>query len=301
MPITRIMLLGANGQMGQALRQPALPTDWQLGAFGHAECDITDHRAMQVALHHFKPALVINAAAMTAVDACEKNPDSAVAVNFEAAANLAAQCAFIDVPLIHLSTDYVFDGTDNERPRRPDDKMNPVNVYGNTKLMGEESIRHEHPWHVILRISSVFSQYGNNLLIKALKSIDENDELNIVTDQTACPTYAPDAAKAIISIADALLHGKVDGFGTYHYCGDPAATRMEFMQEVMKRYAPFTTKRPALHAARSSDFPALAQRPAYSALDCSKIKDIYGIAPQAWRERLAECIQVMMSHKGKAA
>jgi dTDP-4-dehydrorhamnose reductase len=297
----RVMLLGANGQMGQAIRHQPLPAGWELGAFGHAECDITDHRAVQATLRDFKPSLVINSAAMTAVDQCEKEPDKAVAVNFEGAANLAAQCSFIDIPLIHISTDYVFDGTDIERPRRPDDKMNPVNVYGNTKLMGEESVRHEHAWHIILRISSVFSQYGTNILTKALNSIDQQDTLKIVADQKSCPTCASDAAQAIITMADAVLQGKGNGFGTFHYCGEPEATRLEFVQEVMKHYAPFTVKRPTIVAAASSDFPGLAQRPAYSALDCGKIRDIYGITQQSWRTRLAEVIPAIVSNKGQAA
>src|SRR5271168_5398764 len=144
----RIMLLGANGQVGQALRAADLPADWELGAYGRAECDILDHRAVQNAVRVFKPDLIINAAAMTAVDKCETEEELAMAANFEAPANLAAQCASTDVPLIHISTDYVFDGTDGEIPYRHDSPMNPVNTYGYSKMMGEEAVRHELAWHV---------------------------------------------------------------------------------------------------------------------------------------------------------
>jgi dTDP-4-dehydrorhamnose reductase len=124
----RIILLGANGQVSQALRAEPLPTDWQLGAYGHAECDITDNRAVQTVIQNFKPDLIINTAAMTAVDKCETEQAQAIAANFEGPAHLAAHCAKHDIPLIHLSTDYVFDGTDGNKPYKTDDMMHPVNM-----------------------------------------------------------------------------------------------------------------------------------------------------------------------------
>jgi dTDP-4-dehydrorhamnose reductase len=301
MAAKRIMLLGANGQVGQALRAAELPADWELGAYGRAECDILDHRAVQNAMQLLKPDLIINAAAMTAVDKCEAEEEQAMAVNFEAPANLAAQCASADVPLIHISTDYVFDGTDGEIPYRPDSPMNPLGVYGHSKMMGEEAVRHELAWHVILRISSVFSAFGVNLLTKGLQSIEERDELKIVTDQKSCPTPAQDVAKALIVIADRILTGKSDGFGTFHFCGTPAATRLEFVQAIMNAYAPYTAKRPKITPALTSDFPGFAPRPAYSVLDCTRIREIYGIAQRPWRDGLDEAMTVLMRGRSKAA
>jgi dTDP-4-dehydrorhamnose reductase len=286
----RILLLGATGQVGQALIAETLPADWELGAFGRAKCDITDHRATQRALRDFGPDLVINAVAMTNVDRCEREQDLAVAVNFEAPANLAAQCSAMDVPLIHLSTDYVFDGKNGGRPYKPDDEMDPVNIYGNTKMMGEESVRHEMAWHVILRVSSIFSAFGSNLLTRTLAMIEQKDELKIVTDQTSCPTYAPDLAKVLIVLTDAILRGKHNAFGTFHFCGEPAVTRFEFTQAIMEAYAPHSAKNPRLLPALSSDFPGSAERPSYSVLDCAKIRDLYGIAQRPWREGLTEAI-----------
>jgi dTDP-4-dehydrorhamnose reductase len=227
------------------------------------------------------------------VDLCETEQDAAMAANFEAAANLAAQCAFMDVPLIHLSTDYVFDGTDGARPYRTDDPMNPLNVYGHSKMMGEEAIRHELPWHVILRTSSVFSAIGTNILTRALQTIETRDELRVVTDQKFCPTAALDLAQAIIVMADAILGGKSNGFGTFHYCGSPAVSRFDFMQVVMKAYEPYTTKRPKISTALCSDFPTAAKRPAYSALDCSRIQEIYGIAQKPWEDGLKDAISAL--------
>ena len=293
-----VLLFGANGQVGQAVRAARRPENWSLHACGRAECDITDHLAVQRLLQTLRPHLVINAAGMTAVDLCEKDQDQAVAANFEAAANLASQCSAIDAPLIHLSTDYVFDGRDGTVPYKPDDKMNPLNIYGNTKLMGEESIRHSFPWHVIVRISSAFSAYGQNLLTKGLAMLDRYDELKFVTDQLSCPTYTPDIADALVTISDAILNGKTDGFGTFHLCGDPPATRLEFMQAIMDAYAPYTTRRPILRPAVSADFADFATRPAYSVLDCQKIHDVYGITQKSWRDGLTTAMAHVMKDKG---
>jgi len=301
MATKRIMLLGATGQVGQALRAEPMPQDWQLAAFGRQECDITDHRAVKDKIHTIKPDIVINAAAMTAVDKCETEQDAAMAANFDGPANLAAQCSAIDAPLIHLSTDYVFDGTESERPYRPDDAMSPLSVYGHSKMMGEEAIRHGHPWHVILRISSVFSAYGTNLLTKMIQSIETRDELKIVTDQKSCPTPAQDVARGIITIAGAILGGKSNGFGTFHLCGTPAAVRIEFMQAIMDAYAPYTARRPKILPALSSDFPGFAERPAYSALDCTKTREIYGIEQRPWRDGLNEAMQLLMQGRSKVA
>ncbi len=291
MAVNRIMLLGANGQIGQALRAEPLPADWQLGVYGHAECDITNHRATQQTIRNFKPDLVVNAAAMTAVDQCEKEPDKAVAANFEAPANLAAQCSAIDVPLIHLSTDYVFDGDNGNVPYKPDAPMNPLGIYGNTKMMGEESVRHELAWHVILRVSSVFSAFGANILTKTLKMLDEKDELKFVNDQISSPTYAPDIAKTIIVMAEAILRGHSGGFGTFHLCGEPPCSRYDLVQAIMEAYAPHTTRRPSILPAATADFPGFAARPAYSVLDCSSLRAVYGIEQKPWREGLAEAMQ----------
>ncbi|MDX2028974.1 MAG: dTDP-4-dehydrorhamnose reductase [Alphaproteobacteria bacterium] len=300
MAIKRIMLLGATGQIGQAVRAQPLPGDWQLGVYGRAEFDATDHQAMQSAIQTFKPDLIINAAAMTAVDKCEIEQDAAMEANFEAPAHLAVQCGAADIPLIHLSTDYVFDGTEN-RPYRTDDAMNPLSTYGQSKMMGEESIRHELAWHVILRVSSVFSAFGTNLLTKTLQMIDERDELKIVTDQKSCPTPAQDIAKAVVVMGDAILRGKSNGFGTFHFCGTPDVTRLEFVTDIMNAYAPYTAKRPKITPALSADFPGFAQRPAYSSLDCSRIQEIYGLTQRPWRDGLAEAMDVLMHGKRKVA
>ena len=285
-----ILIFGGAGQIGQALAHETKPSNWEWIAPSRNLCDITDHRAVQKIIHERPPALVINSAAMTAVDACETQPERANAINFDAVANLAAQCSARDVPLVQLSTDYVFDGT-NHTPYQPTDPMNPINVYGHSKMMGEEAIRAELPWHVILRVSSVFSAYGSNLLTKSLKLIDERDELKVVTDQIASPTAAPEIAKAIITIATAILKGKSNGFGTFHLCGTPATTRFTFMEDIIDAYAP--AKRPRLIPAVSSDFPGFAARPLYAVMDCTTLAATYGIQQKPWRDGLTEAIKTL--------
>lgn len=286
----RVLLLGATGQVGQALTAETLPPDWALTGYGRAECDITQAKATNKALLDIKPDLVINAAAMTNVDQCERERDKAEAINFHGPANLAAQCSVHDIPLIHLSTDFVFDGRDGEKPYTTEDQMNPLSVYADTKMMGDIAIQQGLAWHVILRVSSVFSAFGQNILTRNLAGLAKNDEMKIVSDQKSCPTYAPDLAKALITIATAVLRGHHSGFGIFHYCGEPAATRLEFVQAVMEAYAPYTTKRPRLLPALTSDFPGFAERPAYSVLDCSKIRDVYGVTQKPWKEGVNEAI-----------
>ena len=293
----RVMLFGAAGQVSQALRHEPLPEGWDLGLYTRAECDITSHGAVQSAMREFKPDLVINTAAMTAVDTCETQHDEAMAANFDAPANLASQCSALDIPLIHLSTDYVFDGKDGDIPYTTDAAMNPLSVYGHSKMMGEEAIRHGHPWHVILRVSSVFSAYGANLLPKMLQLLETRDELKIVTDQKGCPTAAPEIAKALLVMSDAILNGKSNGFGTFHLCGAGESTRFEFVEAILEAYLPYTTRRPVLKPALSSDFPGFAERPSYSVLDCSRILEVYGIAQKPWRDGLQDAMKQLMTER----
>ena len=212
-------------------------------------------------------------------------------INFSAVATIAAHCDTVNAPLIQLSTDFVFDGTEN-RPYEPDDAMNPLNVYGNSKLMGEEAARHGLYWHAIVRTSLVFSAEGNNILTKTLHQIDTQDEITAASDQTTNPTSADFVAESLIIMAKAILNGKGNGFGTYHICGEPAVTRYEFLQAIMEAYAPYTTCRPKLIPVASADIPNHVTRPSYSVLNCDKAQATYGISQCSWRNDLATAIKV---------
>jgi len=292
----RIMLLGAAGQIGQAVQhiasQKLLPADWELHVFSRAEVNITDPAMLRSAMQNVKPALVMNASGMTNVDDAEKNEQLATASNFHAVAQMAAQCAALDIPLIHLSTDFVFDGRKTE-PYTTDDLMNPINTYGGSKMMGEEAIRQEHPFHVILRTSSVFGPFRRNILTTALALIEEKEELRIVTDLVSTPTSSIEVAKAMVSIGQQLLHGKADGYGTFHLCGTPAASRYDFVAEVLKAYEPHTARRPKLVGTVCAEYPESVRRPPYSVLDCSKIKAIYGIEQRSWKDAIKDDIEML--------
>jgi len=296
MAIPRLMLIGAPGQLGQAFRyvweQKADRPHWEIGAFGRRECDLTKPEEIKTVIHNYKPDLIINAGAITNVDEAERNENMATLVNFHAAANIAAQCSALDIPMIQLSTDYVFDGT-KTTPYTEEDQMNPINFYGASKMMGEEAVRQELAWHVILRVSSVFSAFRRNLLTSTIKMIEEQDELRIVTDIVSTPTPATHIVSAVITIAQALLNGKTDGFGIFQLCGTPSCSRYTLAQAMMESYAPHTTKRPAILPATCADFNSPAKRPAYSAMDCTKIKNVYGIEQRPWQEGLDEAMDIL--------
>jgi len=296
----RILLLGAGGQVGQTLLAEPLPVDWQLSGFNHAELDITNHFDVRGRIDQLKPDLIINAAALTDVDAAQNNPDLVRRINFDAVGNLAALCTVRDVPIIHLSTDYVFNGK-AERPYREDHKMEPINFYGESKMLGEEALRHEFPWHVILRVSLVFGAYGKNILTKMIEQIDRGDEIKGFTDLKAGPTAATEIAKAMIVIGSAILKGKPNGFGTFHLCGEPGATRLEFIQAVMDAYAPYADIRPAVTPIVAADWPDRAPRPAYTVFDCTKIREVYGIEQKPWREGLIEALDIFMRKRTKTS
>lgn len=292
----RIMLLGAAGQIGQALqhlgRSKALPETWDLALFSRAECDITSPAMLRDAIQTTRPDLLINAAGLTHVDEAEKDEKLAMATNFHAVAQMAAQCATLDIPMIHLSTDYVFDGRE-QRLYTPKDQMNPLNTYGGSKMMGEEALRGEHPFHVILRVSSVFSAFRRNLLTTVLALAQEREELRFVTDIVSTPTYALDIAHAITTMGQEILDGKIDGYGTFHLTGAPVASRYEFVEEVLRAYEPYAKRLPKLTATVCAEFPDDVRRPAHSAMDCAKIKAVYGIEQKPWKDGLREALAML--------
>lgn len=289
------MLLGGDGQVGQVIRSCTLPEDWHLDSYNKDRLDITNHSAVRVAIDNASPDIIVNLAALSSVDAAEKDKGLAVSVNFDAPANLAAICSFRDIPLIHLSTDYIFDG-EKEAPYSPEDTPSPINAYGQSKMFGEDAVRQELAWHVILRTSWVFSEFGNNMLIKTLNRAKEEGALRVASDQIGSPTYGFDLAHAIVTIIDKLLAGKSDGFGTFHYCGTPCATRYEFAEEAIRA----SSIKSDLTAAQAGDFPDFVARPHYSVMDCSKILKIYGIEQRSWRDGITKAILALVN-QGKLA
>ncbi|AYH15259.1 dTDP-4-dehydrorhamnose reductase [Pectobacterium parmentieri] len=276
----KILLAGANGQLGRCF-QDRLPTGWEILATDSASLDITDLAHVEEVVKGFQPDAIVNAAAYTAVDRAESEPEIAEKINVTGPENLAVVASKQGIRLIHVSTDYVFDGSATE-PYSEDSATNPLSVYGKTKLAGEQAVTKVSPEAMIVRTAWVFSEYGTNFVKTMLRLAKERDTLNIVNDQRGCPTYAGDLAQAIIS----LLEKNAEG-GIYHYCGDKEVSWYEFAEEIFKiankRNTIYSTL--TLTAINTGAYPTPAKRPKYSVLSCIKIKS-QGIYPSNWVKNL---------------
>lgn len=274
--LTKILVTGGEGQVAQALRRHALQKNFELFFCSHKEMDIANLQTVSSVIQRVKPDLIVNTAAYTAVDKAESEQEAAMLANYVGAKNLAIVCQQQAVPFVQLSTDYVFDGT-KQHAYQEEDKTNPINVYGKSKCLGEEAIREHCTHHFILRVSAVFSEYGNNFLKTMLRLGQEKKELRIVADQTTCPTDANDIARVIYLLSNRIFQQKASA-GTYHYCGKEAVTWHQFATaiiETAKQYQPLAVEKIAAIAA--TDYPTPAKRPAYSVLDCKKIETQFGI------------------------
>ena len=280
-----ILLTGAEGQLGRALRDAAGAAGLDLTALDRGGLDITHPGGVRKALVEYRPGLVINAAAYTAVDLAEDEPERAFAVNRDGAEHLAGACAAAGIPLIHVSTDYVFDGR-ARRPYRETDPVAPLNVYGRSKAEGEARIRALLSEHVILRTSWLYAVHGRNFLTTMVRLGRERESLSVVDDQVGCPTLADDLARAILRIA-AALPGHPAPWGTYHLAGGGETTWYGFAQAIFELAPPKLglTVREVLPI-RTADYPTPARRPAYSVLDCSRAAESFGIHPPPWRVAL---------------
>lgn len=252
--------------------------------------------AVAAAIGAHAPDLVINAAAYTAVDRAEEDRAAAFRINAEAVGEIAEAAAAAGAALIHISTDYVFDGT-KPAPYREDDPVGPVNVYGASKLAGERAALATNPRTVILRTAWVYAPWGRNFVTTMLRLGAERDRIRVVGDQTGCPTSAIDLARACLAIAPRLggAGADADFWGIHHFAGTgPPASWAAFATEVFRFAETLGQAAPAIEAIPSADYPAAAQRPANSALDCSKYARVFGAAPPEWRSSLARDIATFL-------
>ncbi|WP_233979691.1 dTDP-4-dehydrorhamnose reductase [Pectobacterium versatile] len=280
----RILLTGANGQLGRCF-QDRLPAEWEILATDSAELDITEIEHVERTVKQFKPDAIVNAAAYTAVDKAESEPELAAKINVTGPENLAIVASKQGIRLVHVSTDYVFDGNATE-PYREDSATNPLSVYGKTKLAGEQAVAKASSEAIIVRTAWVFSEYGNNFVKTMLRLGKERDALSIVSDQRGCPTYAGDLAQAIIS----LLEKNAEG-GIYHYCGDKEVSWYEFAQSIFLAALNqgVLEKIPQLNPIRTEQYPTPAHRPANSSLSGKKIEAL-DILLSDWRSILSKVI-----------
>ncbi len=282
----RVLITGAHGQVGQELMHSA-PASWQVSGFGSKELDIRDAQLVLDTVQKLQPQLIINAAAYTAVDKAESDQDCAYAVNHLGAENLAKAALSIDCPLLHISTDYVFNGN-HSRPYTENDTPAPNSVYGHSKWLGEQAITANCRKHIILRTSWVFGIHGNNFVKTMLRLGQERDALSIVSDQIGGPTSARSIAQTLWQVAQQYQSSGDCPWGTYHFSGTPTCSWYNFASEIFAQATTLglITKAPELNPIKTCDYPTPAQRPAYSVLDNTKISQQFNIAQSDWKSEL---------------
>jgi dTDP-4-dehydrorhamnose reductase len=286
-----VAVIGASGQVARALVRAAGLRDVPVVVGGRPDVDLNSTNSVTEFLHAAKPSLVINAAAYTAVDKAETDEAAAIELNVKGPTRLAAWCALESVPLIHISTDFVFDGT-KRTPYLEDDARNPLSVYGRTKSQGEGAVRLVLPEHIILRTAWVYSADGNNFLKTMLRLGAERDCVRVVADQAGTPTTADDIAGALLDMAASITSKRVaEPWGTYHFVAGGQTTWHGFAAEIFAQAAALGLKTPKLEAITTADYPLPAVRPAYSVLDTAKIGATFGIAPNPWQTGVAETVR----------
>jgi len=293
----QVLVIGRTGQLATSLLSAEKPPGMQLVACSRPQLDITSRMSVRNTLEGVRPDLVINTAAYTAVDKAEEEKKIAFAVNAEGAAHLARECQRLDIPLIHVSTDYVFDGR-KKTPYTEDDVPAPLNVYGQSKLAGEEAVQQTWAKHVILRTSWIFSPFGHNFAKTMLRLVQTHDTLNIVADQHGSPTYAPHLADAILRLVNRLQLGQ-EGFpwGVYHLCGSGEATWHGFAREIFSCSARLGGPVAKVHAISTAEYPTPARRPANSRLSCAKMEQNFGIHLPHWQEGVALCVEKILERR----
>lgn len=277
--MANILITGANGQLGSELRKIGFSPLDEVFFTDVAELDITDYTAIEKFIQVHEVDTIINCAAYTAVDRAEDEPGPAAEINTQAVANLAKAAQKGDCLLIHISTDYVFDGTATT-PYTEKIKTCPVSVYGKTKLAGEEAIIRSGCFYIIIRTAWLYSAFGHNFVKTILRLAEERTEINVVNDQIGTPTYAEDLAKAIVKIM--ANDDRVEHEGIYHYSNAGVCSWYDFAVEIVRlsglncRVNPVTT----------AEYPTKTHRPAYSVLDKTKIKHTFGVEVPEWQEAL---------------
>ncbi|MEP6467793.1 MAG: dTDP-4-dehydrorhamnose reductase, partial [Parafilimonas sp.] len=274
MPAPAILVSGKNGQLGKELQDIAsLYKNFEFIFFDKDELNIADEQLLQTIFQKYSPSFFINCAAYTAVDKAETEQEKAYLINAEAVGNIAKQCHQFNTTLIHISTDYVFDGNGNA-PYKEEDETNPVNYYGYTKWLGEQLALNNNPQTIVIRTSWVYSKYGNNFVKTMLRLMKERKEINVVSDQLGSPTYAKDLAEAILEIVNGLEStDNSQQFGTYHFSNEDIISWYDFAVAIKE----IKQLNCVVNPIPTSAYPTPAKRPAYSGLDKSKIVNTFGL------------------------
>ncbi|CAM3993844.1 MULTISPECIES: dTDP-4-dehydrorhamnose reductase [Shewanella] len=282
----KVLITGCNGQVGHCLTE-RLTKQAEVLALDYEGLDITDHDAVLNTVAEFQPNYIINAAAHTAVDRAEQEVELSYAINRDGPSYLAKAAKECGAVMLHISTDYVFDGM-GDKPYQESDSTEPQGIYGQSKLAGEQAVAESCPEHLILRTAWVFGEHGNNFVKTMLRLAQCRDELSIVGDQFGGPTYAGDIADALITMVQHLEQGKQAKWGVYHFSGMPYASWFDFASAIFQvaERRELLTGQPKLSAIPTSAYPTPAKRPANSRLDCRRIENQFGIKPSDWNAAL---------------
>ncbi|KPF71495.1 dTDP-4-dehydrorhamnose reductase [Bosea sp. AAP35] len=286
----RIAVTGSTGQVACAMLE-RVPVGFEVIAIRRPDLDLANPKTVAPALRAAKPNVIVNAAAYTAVDQAESEPDLAMRVNSEAAGEVARAAAALGIPVIQLSTDYVFDGT-LDRPYREDDTTGPISAYGVSKLAGEQAVAAFTANHVILRTAWIYSPFGKNFVKTMLRLAETRDEVGVVADQIGCPTSAMDIADAIFTVARNLTERADDPSlrRVFHMSAAGEAVWADVAEAIFAERQRHGGKPVAVKRIATSDYPTPARRPANSRLDCSKLAQAHGVHLPEWRSSLGPCI-----------
>ena len=296
----RLVVTGRDGQVVRALSERAAATGVSVIALGRPTLDLAQPHTVTAALRAASPDTIVNAAAYTAVDKAESEPGLALAVNGAGAGAVAQAAAALGVPVIQLSTDYVFDGS-ADRPYREDDPVGPLGAYGRSKLAGEEAVAAAGPNHAILRTAWVYSPFGANFVKTMLRLAATRPTLSVVADQRGCPTAAHDIAEAVLTVARNLVD-RPDATalrGTFHMTGSGEATWAAFAEAIFAISGARGGPRGDVLPIATADYPTPARRPMNSRLDGSKLAQAHGVVLPAWRSSLETCVARLIKDDGR--
>lgn len=289
-----ILVTGAKGQLGSCLRQLLNDTSSNTYIFTDVdELDITDKSSVINAIQKQAIDIIVNCAGYTNVNKAENDLDAALALNAQGVANLAEAAKSNNALLIHISTDYIFGGNGNNRPIAETEPAKPLNMYGLSKLKGEEAIVGIGCRHIIIRTQWLYSEFGNNFVKSVLGSLQTESTIKVVIDQTGSPTYARDLAEFILLIIEQKLF--IDNEGIYNYSNEGVCSWFDFAFEIARLAH---RHKCSILPCKSTDLKSGAIRPAYSVLDKTKIKTVFGVHPHHWQESLSDCMSNLGIYKG---
>jgi dTDP-4-dehydrorhamnose reductase len=287
----KLLVLGASGQLGQELAELCCDRGISAVLASKASCDIADPQQAIASLKAARPDIVVNAAAYTQVDAAESNSALALRVNRDGPGVLAEICAASSLPLIHISTDYVFDG-EKPTPYVEQDEVSPVGAYGLSKEAGEREVRSKHAQHVILRTAWVYGRFGKNFLKTMMTLAATRDSLGVVSDQLGTPTATADIAEAILCVAE-KISSKNTYWGTYHFAGAAEGSWHDFANDIIAEQAKYTGKKPPIKALTSAEYPTPARRPQNSRLNSDLFASTFGYRAKPWQKRVPSIVEAL--------